>query len=97
MPTTAPEGEEQRGSGLSFTVPVGRISAGRRYVSTYPARPGGGRTRRGVRPSDAAAPMRLTKKGALPLVSRVGGTRSAPVRSQTRKRQGRAAQINHEK
>ena len=40
---------------------------------------------RGYDGGSDAAPTRLTQRGALPLVSEVGRTRSAPVRSQTRK------------
>ena len=54
-------------------------------VTAYPVRPGLAAPRGRTRPRDAAAPTRLTKKGTSPLVSEVGWTRPAPVRSQGRK------------
>ena len=49
-----------------------RVGAGRRYVSTYPARPGVGRTGSRSRLSDAAAPTRLTRKGGITAGQRGG-------------------------
>ena len=88
MPTRARDGEGQRGWGLGFTMPVGWISAGRRYMSTDPVRPGLVAPEAEDALPDAAAPTRLTKKGALPLVSEAGWARSAPVRSQNRETAG---------
>jgi hypothetical protein len=88
MPAMAREGGGASRLGLGFTGPVGWISAGRRYVSRYPVRPGVGRARSRICLSDAAAPTRLTQKGGI-AAGQGGGLDRVGSRSLPRPANGR--------
>ena len=77
-----------RNAGMTgpYTVPPG-VSRTRQWLAA---------PKRRIRLYDATAPTRLTKRGTSPLVSEVGWTRSAPVRSQDGERPGWAAENSHE-
>src|SRR5215831_17403391 len=96
VPTRARDGEGQRGWGLGFTVPVGWISAGRRYMSTDPVRPGLVAPEAEAALPDAAAPTRLTKRGHYRWSARWAGQGRLPFAPKTGKRPGWVAEINHE-